>query len=83
MAGALEVKPNPAPEGGKVTITGPPGEKVYVAIDGSSARPREVTLDAEGKATTPVPVRGGRTFTVITGRVPPEAVQVEVFGQKA
>ena len=77
--GLLKVEPNPALEGGKVTITGPPGETVYVAIDGSSEKPREVVLDASGKGTAPVPVRGGRTFTVITGRVPPQAVQVEVL----
>lgn len=64
----ITVKPNPAEEGGSVTVTGEPGEIVYVSAGkGNSV---EVKLDANGQATIKVPVKANDEFTVSDGKLP-------------
>lgn len=71
MRGDVTIEPNPALEGGLTTITVPQGEGPwYVSVDGSGEL-IEIHPDANGQAETRIPGRGGETFTVTDGKVPP------------
>lgn len=75
----ISVKPNPAPEGGTVTVEGPAGSDVYVGHKGTITK---VTLDKDGKAKVAVPGKGGEEFTVTDGRFPkPKSVTVDIVSQ--
>ncbi|MCA8957220.1 MAG: hypothetical protein KDC87_14185 [Planctomycetes bacterium] len=76
----ITVEPNPAPEGGSVTVTGPPGSKVYVNVPGKPPA-TTVVLDDKGKARVDVPVGGGEEFEVSDCKFPdPSEVVVDVVG---
>lgn len=64
----LTVKPNPAQEGGSVTIRGEPDAVVYVSV--GPGKSFEKKLDGNGKVTIKVPVKGGEEFTVGDGAYP-------------
>ncbi|MCA8958086.1 MAG: hypothetical protein KDC87_18565 [Planctomycetes bacterium] len=61
--GGITVEPNPAQDGGKVTIRGKPNQEVYILVPGDKEA-RAVKLDKDGKSTLKVPVAGGKSFTV-------------------
>ncbi|MCA8955093.1 MAG: hypothetical protein KDC87_03410 [Planctomycetes bacterium] len=74
--GGISVEPNPAAEGGTVTVTGPPDSHVYVGHGGKTTR---VKLGRDGKAKVAVPGKGGQEFTVTDGNFPkPKSVVVEI-----
>lgn len=75
----LEANPNPAPEGGSVTVSGPPNSTVKWKPDGP-ADWVELPLGPDGDATIPVPA-GTRGITVTDGGRPrSRTVYVEVYG---
>ena len=63
----LTVTPNPAPEGGTVTVKGKPNTTVYVSAPGRSFA---VKLGKNGTAKFKVPVEAGKKFTVGDGALP-------------
>ena len=71
----IKVSPNPATEGGSVTVTGKPNGEVYVGYKGKITRKK---LDGKGKAVISVPGEGGEEFTVSDGGRPPSNIIVEI-----
>ena len=75
----LRVEPNPAPESGKVTIKGEPGQTVFVVSP--VGRKEAVKLNDKGEAEIPVPVEANEEFTVSDfDPKNPSSVAVSVVG---
>ena len=58
----IEVRPNPAIEGGTITIHGRKGGAVYLLVSGQDAI--RLSLSANGEKTVAVPVLGEQEFVV-------------------
>ena len=61
----IDVSPNPATEGGSVTIRGEKNGEGYIYVPGQAGSTR-VKLDKNGKATVKVPVKAGKEFILST-----------------
>jgi hypothetical protein len=82
MDGGIHVEPNPAQEGGTVTVTASGGGPWYVVND-RTGEINELEMNTEGTATIPVPVAGGETFTVTDFGAPiPNEALVPVTGNR-
>ena len=71
----IKVAPNPAMEGGKVTIRGKKGATVF--INPPSGKQFSVKLDGNGIAKIPVPGKAGEEFLVSDSKWP-ETTEVAV-----
>lgn len=77
----FRVVPNPAPEGGTVTITFPHGGPWFVHVDGGSGWVEVGGIDpATNTVTIDVPAQGGGSFTVSDLGIPPEGISIPVEG---
>lgn len=68
QASGIKVEPNPALEGGEVTIRGRKGETVFV--NPPSGKQFSVRLDGNGVAKIPVPGKAGQEFLVSDSKWP-------------
>lgn len=77
----FRVIPNPAPEGGTVTITFPHDGPWYVHVDGGTGWVEITGLDpATNTVTIDVPGLGGGSFTVSDLEIPSEGISIPVEG---
>lgn len=77
----FKVNPNPAPEGGTVTITFPHGGPWYVHVDGGTGWTEITGIDpATNTVTIDVPALGGGSFTVSDMEVPSTGTSIPVEG---
>jgi hypothetical protein len=84
--GSSEIKatPNPAPEGGTVTITFPHGGPWFVHVDGGTGWVEIGQVDpATNTVTIDVPALGGGSFTVSDQRIPPDGISIPVEGNNS
>lgn len=82
MHGGIHVQPNPAPEGGSVTIS-VTGSGPWFVVDDRNGSIVELEINADGSVTIPVPVPGGETFTVTDlGTPTPTEAIVPVEGNR-
>ncbi len=79
--GRIDADPNPAPEGGTVTITFPHGGPWYLHVDGGTGWVKIDGVDpGTGAVTIDVPVGGGGSFTVSDLRDPAVGESIPVEG---
>lgn len=79
----IEVQPNPAPEGGTVTITFPGNGPWFVHVDGGHGWTQVTNVDPmTRKATIDVPGVGGGSFTISDLGSPPTEAVVPVEGNR-